>query len=410
MAGHQVHYVMIGGGLASATAAETIRKYDTSRSICIIGAEQREPYNRPPLSKEYLRGEAEPKDVVIHPTEWYAENGIELRLGSRAVRLDTASRTVGLEDGDTVSYEKLLLATGATPVVPNLPGASGPGVRLLRTWDDCDAIKSHLGKRIILIGGGYIGVEVAASFAQKGGQAVIVEHNRQLWNRFASPEFAAYLKSKLESAGVEVRLSEEVTAITDNGVVMKTGEEIAGDLVLVAVGVRPNVELAKQGALAIDEKTGGILVNEYLETTATGVWAAGDAASFYDPVLGKRWRVEHWNNAQWHGEIAGANMAGQRTAYDHVANFFSDELDIHFELFGDAEGGRGGLFHGDPASDRFDELYVNPAGQVVMVISINPPDDLFEVLEQIPRRKPMVKGCEDEVSKPEYNLKHLLAP
>ena len=409
MASHQSHYVLVGGGLASATAAETIRKHDARNPILIIGAEPHAPYNRPPLSKEYLRGEAGAGDVLVHPQAWYGQNNVRLMTSARATGLDVAGKTVTLGNGDTVAYQKLLLATGSTPKTLDIPGMNFPNVYTLRTWDDSDRIKAHLGQKIILVGGGYIGVEVAADFLQKGGRATLIEPTDHLWSKFASPQYGAFLKQKLEAVGAEVMLGDEVTEIIPTGVKTKQGHTVNGDLVLVAVGVTPTLDLAQAAGLAVDEKKNGVLVNEFLEASASDVWAAGDIAGFQDPVLGKQWRVEHWNNAFWHGEIAGANMAGQRVAYDHVANFFSDELDIHFELFGDPQGGKGGLFHGDPASNRFDELYVNEEGRVVMVISVNPPDELFETLDKIPRVRPIVKGREVEIAQPAFDLASLVA-
>lgn len=410
MAQHFARYVLIGGGLASATAAENIRKYDHEGPILIVGTEPHPPYNRPPLSKEYLRGEAKAEDVLpVQPASWYLENHVRLMTGTKAAKADTSAKTVTLDNGDTISYEKLLIATGSSPRPLNIPGADGPNVGMLRTWEDSDAIRAHLGQKIILVGGGYIGVEVAADFLTKGGQATIIEPTDHLWSKFASPEYGAFLKKKLEAAGGEIILGDEATEITLSGVKTKAGKTIDGDFVLVGVGVKPNLEFAQASGLTVDEKKNGVLVNEYLETSAPDVWAAGDIAGFQDPVLGKQWRVEHWNNAFWHGEIAGANMAGQRVAYDHVANFFSDELDIHFELFGDPQGGKGGLFHGDPASNRFDELYVDDNNEIVMVISVNPPDDLLETLEKLPRVKPPVDGLEEEIKKADFDLNLLLA-
>jgi 3-phenylpropionate/trans-cinnamate dioxygenase ferredoxin reductase subunit len=401
-------YVLVGGGLASATAAETIRKHDTSGTILLIGAEPHPPYNRPPLSKEYLRGEAGASDVLIKPEDWYKTNKIELRTGVKGTEVDTTAKTVTLENGETIGYGKLLLATGSSPKTLDVPGADGPNVHTLRTWEDSDALRSQLGRKIVLVGGGYIGVEVAADYLQKGGAATIVEPTTHLWSKFASPEYGAFLKAKLEAAGAEVILGDEVTQITAHGIVTKQGRSIDGDLVLAGVGVKPNLELPKAAGLDIDEKKNGVLVNEYLETSAPDVYAAGDIAGFQDPVLGRQWRVEHYNNAYWHGQIAGANMAGVRTAYDHVANFFSDALDIHFELFGDPQGGKGGLFHGEPGSNRFDELYLDDAGLAVMIISVNPPEHLLPTLEQIVRQHPLVRGREAEVRHAEFDLSQLL--
>lgn len=410
MTSHSARYVLVGGGLASATAAENIRKHDPDGPILIIGAEPHPPYHRPPLSKEYLRGEAKAEDVLpVQPASWYLENKVRLLTGTRARSADTAAKTVRLENGDTVTYEKLLIATGSSPRTLDIPGANGPNVRTLRTWEDSDAIRAHLGQKIILVGGGYIGVEVAADFVTKGGRATIIEPTSHLWSKFASPEYGAFLKEKLEAAGAEVILGDEVTGITPTGVTTKAGRAVDGDCVLVGIGVTPNLEFALAAGLDVDEKKNGVLVNEFLETSAPDVWAAGDMAGFQDPVLGKQWRVEHWNNAFWHGEIAGANMTGQHVPYDHVANFFSDELDIHFELFGDPQGGVGGLFHGDPDSNRFDELYLDENNEVVMVISVNPPADLYETLEKLARTKPPVDGLEDEIRHADFDLDMLLA-
>ena len=409
MTQHSARYVLIGGGLASATAAENIRKYDLKGGILIVGSEKHLPYNRPPLSKEYLRGEAKAEDVLpVQTQEWYTENAVTLLTGTKAVGVNTKAKTVTLDNGDTVSYEKLLLATGSSPKTLDVPGADGPNVHLLRTGEDSDALRAHLGQKIILVGGGYIGVEVAADFLTKGGQATIIEPTDHLWSKFASPEYGAFLKKKLETAGAEVILGDEVTEITPSGVQTKSGKTIDGDLVLVAVGVKPNLELAQAAGLDVDEKKNGVLVNEFLQASAPDVYAAGDIAGFQDPVLGKQWRVEHWNNAFWHGEIAGANMAGQKIAYDHVANFFSDELDIHFELFGDPQGGKGGLFHGAPSSNRFDELYLDDNNRIVMVISVNPPKELYNTLEKLARTRPDVDDLKEEIRSADFDLDLLL--
>lgn len=410
MTQHSARYVLIGGGLASATAAETIRQYDLKGEILIVGSEKHPPYHRPPLSKEYLRGEASAEDVLlIKPEDWYAENAVTLLTGTKATGANTKTKTITLDNGDAVSYEKLLVATGSSPKTLDIPGADGPNVRTLRTWDDSDALNAHLGQKIVLVGGGYIGVEVAADYLTKGGQATIVEPTGHLWSKFASPEYGAFLKKKMEAAGAEVILGEEVTEITPSGVKTKSGREIGGDIVLVGIGVKPNLEFAQASGLDVDEKKNGVLVNEFLQSSASDVYAAGDVAGFQDPVLGKQWRVEHWNNALWHGEIAGANMAGQKIAYDHVPNFFSDELDIHFELFGDPQGGHGGLFHGDPDSNRFDELYLDDNNRVVMVISVNPPQELYDTLGKLPRVKPDVDDLKDEIKSADFDLDLLLA-
>ncbi len=409
MAEHAFPYVLVGGGLASASAAEAIRKADANSPILIVGSEKHPPYNRPPLSKEHLRGEETNNiPLLIHPEAWYKDNNVTLFSGVTAVGGDVSQKAIVLDNGDTVRYQKLLVATGASPKPLDIPGVDSPHVHTLRTWDDSDKLHAHLGQKLILVGGGYIGVEVAAGFLMTNGQATIIEPTDHLWSKFASPEYGAFLKAKLEAAGAEIILGDEVTEIIPTGVRTKQGREITGDVVLVAVGVAPNLAFGKALGLDIDDQKNGILANEYLETSAADVYAAGDVAGFSDPILGKQWRVEHWNNALWHGEIAGANMAGGRVAYDHIPHFFSDELDIDFKLYGDPQGGKGGLFHGTVQSGRFDELYLTEDGRVAMVISVNPPDDLLPTLDALVRQKPSVRGREAEVQNARFNLQSLL--
>lgn len=410
-----MRYVLIGGGLASATAAEHIRKRDAKGEITIVGAEKHLPYHRPPLSKEYLRGEAEVKDTLVQPEEWYREQKIELLQGVRAAALDTTAKSVDLDNGRTVRGDRLLLATGAEPNRPPIPGLDLQGVHLLRTLDDSTAIRREFeggAKRALIVGGGYIGVEVAADCLQKGLSVTLVEPLPQLWGRFAGPHLAGFLADLLRSQGAELRFGEEVAALTGSGRVaggrLKSGGEIAADFALIAVGVTPRTELAQAAGLDVDPRQ-GIRVNQYLETSAPDVWAAGDATCFFDPVYNRAWHVEHWNNAFWHGEIAGANMAGERTVYDHVPNFFSDFLDNHMELFGDPQNWKRTLLIGDRAGGKFSELYLDDQDRAQMVIALNPGDDQFETLEKIARERPSLHGREAEIARPSFSLGSLVA-
>jgi len=292
-----MRYVLIGGGLASATAAEHIRKRDANGEITIIGAEKHPPYHRPPLSKEYLRGEAEVKDTLIQPEEWYREQKIEVLQGPRATALDPKARSVTLDNGRTLGGDRLLIATGAEPNRPPIPGLDLQGVHLLRTLDDSTAIRREIeggAKRAIIVGGGYIGVEVAADCLQKGVAVTLVEPLPQLWGRFAGPHLARFLADLLRSKGADLRFGEEVAALTGTGRVsgarLKSGGEVAGDFALVAVGVTPRTELAKAAGLEVDPRQ-GIRVNQYLETPAPQIWAAGDATCFFDPVYNRAWHV-----------------------------------------------------------------------------------------------------------------------
>jgi 3-phenylpropionate/trans-cinnamate dioxygenase ferredoxin reductase component len=409
-----MRYVLIGGGLASATAAEHIRQRDTSGEITIVGAEPHLPYHRPPLSKEYLRGEAEVKDTLVQPEEWYRENRIELLRGVRATALDTKAKSVTLDGGRSLPYDRALVATGAEPNRPPIPGLDLPGVHLLRSLDNSTSIRQEAatpGRRALIVGGGYIGVEVAADCLQKGLSVTLIGRDPQLWGSFAGPHLAGFLADLLRSKGGDLRLGEEVAAFTGSGRVsgatLKSGGEVAGDFAVVGVGVKPRTELAQAAGLAVDPRQ-GIRVNERMETSAPDVWAAGDATCFHDPVYNRDWHVEHWNNAFWHGEIAGANMAGERTAYDHVPNFFSEFLGNHMELFGDPQSWKRTLLVGEPGSGSFSELYLDAGDRVQMVIALNPAEDQLEALEKIARQRPQVRGREPEVTASGFSLSSLV--
>jgi len=410
-----MRYVLIGGGLAGATAAENIRKRDAAGEITLIGDEPHLPYHRPPLSKDYARGEAEVKDTLIQPEEWYVEQKIAMMRGVRATGLDTARKSVTLSDGRSVGYDRALLAPGAAPNRPPIPGLDLGGVHLLRSLDDATAIREELtpgGRKALIVGGGYIGVEIAADCLQKGVGVTLVERSQQLWGRFAGPHVAGFLAELLRSRGADLLFGEEVAALTGSGRVqglrLKSGGEAKGDFAVVGVGVTPRTELAQAAGLAVDPRQ-GIRVNEYLECSAPEVWAAGDAACFHDPVYNRDWRVEHWNNAFWHGEIAGANMAGERVAYDHVPNFFSEFLGTHMELFGDPQDWKRTLKAGDTASGSFTELYLDGNDRIQMVIAMNPGEDQPEILEKIARARPSARGREAEIERPGFNLSQLVA-
>jgi 3-phenylpropionate/trans-cinnamate dioxygenase ferredoxin reductase component len=405
-----MHYVLIGGGVASATAVEHIRKRDADGEITIVGAEPHLPYNRPPLSKEYLRGDAEAADTLVHPEAWYRGQNIQVLQAIPATSIDLGAKRVTLSNGQALSYDRLLIATGAEPNRLPIPGHDQPGVHLLRTLDDSTAIRREIergARRTLIVGGGYIGVEVAADCLQKGVAVTLVERGRQFWGRFAGPHVADFLAGLLRSHGANLRFGEEAAAFTGSGRVagarLKSGGEATGDFAVVGVGVNPRTSLAAAAGLNVDPRQ-GIHVNQYLESSTPEVWVAGDATCFFDPVYDRTWHLEHYNNAFWHGEIAGANMAGERTAYDHVPNFFSDFLGHHMELFGDTENWKRTLLVGDLPSGKFSELHLDSQDRVQMVIALNPAGDQLEVLEKIARQRPSLHGREAEIARPGYSL------
>jgi len=281
-------------------------------------------------------------------------------------------------------------------------------VQTMRFWEDSDQLQQYIAERLVIIGGGYIALEVSAGCAEKGGKPVILERGDRILSKSISPELSEWFAGKLTAAGVQLEFKAEIESITPSGVLTRSGKMIDADHVLLATGVKTNIDLAQSMGLNVDKDLEGVVVDEYLKTSAPDVWAAGDIAVFIDPVTGERRRYEHYNNALWQGECAGTNMAGNLTPYDHVANFFSYELDIQFELFGDPQAGKHAVFHGALSTNRFDELYTDEQGRVVMVVSINPPEDLYPILEKLPRQKPSIKGREAEVSKADFDLASLV--
>jgi 3-phenylpropionate/trans-cinnamate dioxygenase ferredoxin reductase subunit len=271
-----MHYILIGGGLASATAAEHIRKRDAGGEITIVGAEPHLPYLRPPLSKEYLRGDAEVKDTLIHPEEWYCDQTIRVLQGTSANALDTCAKRVTLSNGQTLIYDRALIATGAEPNRLPIPGLDLPGVHLLRTLDDSTAIRREIergAQRALIVGGGYIGVEVSADCLQKGVAVTLLQRGRQLWGRFAGPHVAGFLADLLRSKGADLRFGEEAAALTGSGRVagvrLKSGGEVAGDFAVVGVGVTPRTSLAQAAGLDVDPRQ-GIHVNPYTRDVGAG--------------------------------------------------------------------------------------------------------------------------------------------
>ena len=418
-----ISYLLVGGGLAAATAAFAIRARDKKGRIVLVCGENRLPYHRPPLSKEYLRGETEWDAVLVSPEQDYADHKIDVMQGSRATKLDLSARTITLSDGAILKFDNLCLALGASAKKPSpgdMPGSDAPNVLTLRTRTDSDKIAAYLveGKRAVLIGAGYIGMEVASDCRAKGVETTIIDTAKQPWGKFTSPEFGAFLRGYYEARGVRFFLDDGVVEIVKNengqaeSVRTKSGHEIPCDFVIAGVGSQLNLDLAKDAGLEVDEKQ-GVTVNEFLETSTPGVFVAGDIANFRDPVMDKSWHLEHWQNAEWHGQIAGANMAGEKIAYDHVPYFFSDEFDLHMTLRGDPTAGKTSFVIGDMSmkTDRFLELYLRDDGTLAMGLLISKKGDESEtadLLEALVRARVPLAPHKDALMSGQAQLAELL--
>jgi 3-phenylpropionate/trans-cinnamate dioxygenase ferredoxin reductase subunit len=335
-------YLIVGGGLAAASAIEGIRELDQEGPITLLAAERDLPYHRPPLSKSFLAGKDRVEAVRIHEAAWYPKNHVTVRLGQTAKSVHIGKQGVTLESGERVPYDRLLLATGCRARKLTAPGADTPGVLYLRTLQDCYALRKAIkpGTRVVLVGGSFIGMEVAVTARRLGAEVTVLEVGPTVYPRFSDPSLSAFFQQLLESQGITVRTGVRVArfraqdsklaaAVTDDG------EQVPADLAVVGVGAEPNTDWLATSGFSIDR--GSLIVNVRLETAAKNVWAAGDIARFPDPITKQPGRLEHWDNAQAQGKQAGRNMAGADESYTHQSAFFSDLLDVTINVLGDTD-------------------------------------------------------------------------
>jgi NADPH-dependent 2,4-dienoyl-CoA reductase/sulfur reductase-like enzyme len=370
-------FVIVGAGLAGASAAETLRSEGFDGSIDLIGAESHRPYIRPPLSKEYLSGKDELEKAFVHPEDWYATNNVNLRTGTTASSVDKAAHTVTLSDGESIHYDKLLLTTGSSPRRLPLPGTDLDGVYYLRTLDDSKALHSILeagGKRLVLIGSGWIGMEVAATAKTLGNDVTILERDPIPLAVALGDDLGQMFADVHEKQGVILRMSLTVASIVGaegrvTGVRIDGGEVVPADLVLVGIGAIPNVELAKAAGLEVDN---GIVTDQSMRTSDPDIYAAGDVANAYHPVAKMRLRSEHWANALKGGPVAAKAMLGQSVSYDEIPYFYTDQFDIGMEYsgFGPMTKGAELVYRGDPDSHEFIVFWL-AGGKVVAGMNVN---------------------------------------
>ena len=378
----QQTFVIVGGGLAGAKAAETLRAEGFDGRVVLVGAEPSRPYERPPLSKEYLRGEAGREKVYVHDEGFYADQDIDLRPGRRATSLDPSGRELALDDGERLRFDRLLLATGAEPRRLPVPGANLPGVHYLRSVEDSDALRARLdaGGRAVVVGAGWIGCEVAASARQRGLEVTVVEPLSLPLERVLGPEMGAFFRDVHADHGVEMLLGTGVEAFEGGEAVERVrtsdGRELACDFVVVGVGVAPRTELAEQAQISVDD---GVLADELLRTSVPEILAAGDVANHRHPMLG-RVRVEHWFNALEQGPAAARTMLGGSEPYDRLPYFFSDQYDVGMEYAGLAAERDRVVVRGDVGAREFIAFWLRE-NRVVAGMNVN----VWDVTDTIQR-------------------------
>jgi 3-phenylpropionate/trans-cinnamate dioxygenase ferredoxin reductase subunit len=387
-------FAIVGGGLAGAKAAEALRDKDFDGHIVLFAAEEHLPYERPPLSKEYLAGKKELAEFTPASSSWYRDHHIELQLGTAVSAIDPANHTLSLPDGSTVRYDKLLLATGSAPRKPPIPGADADGVHYLRTIDQADALNSALveGSSLAVVGGGWIGLEVAAGARDRGVNVTVVEMAELPLMAALGRELGEVFATLHREHGVDLRLGASVQEITTSdgkatGLKLGDGSAVDADAVLVAVGAAPDTALADYAGLALGD--GGVLVDSSLRTSDPDIFAVGDIAAAEHPLFGTRIRTEHWANALKQPAIAVAGMLGKRAEYDELPYFFTDQYDLGMEYVGHAPHYERVVFRGDVAKREFTAFWLDGDDRVLAGMNVNIWEGLDDIKSQIRSRKPL---------------------
>jgi 3-phenylpropionate/trans-cinnamate dioxygenase ferredoxin reductase subunit len=401
-------FVIVGGGLAGAKAAETLREEGFDGAITLIGDESERPYERPPLSKEYLRGEADGKPYV-HPEDFYEENDIELLTGAAVTAIDPSASELVLGQEKRLAYERLLLATGAEPRRIDVQGSDLDGIFYLRNISDSEAIATAIesAERIVVVGSGWIGAEIAASARTKGCEVTMIEMASLPLERVLGPKLGQFYLDVHRDHGTEFLPETTVDRFEGDGrverVLTRDGAVVEAQAVVVGVGVAPRTQLGEAAGIRTDN---GILVSETLETSAPGVFAAGDIANALNPFYGRRLRVEHWANALAQGPAAARAMLGSKAAFDEIPYFFSDQYDVGMEYSGNASAEDEVVIRGDLEAREFIAFWLGE-GRVVAGMNVNVWDVSDPIRDLIRSREPVDV---DRLRDPDVPLSDLIAP
>ena len=371
----------MGAGQAAGQAAASLRQLGSTEQIAIIGQEPHIPYQRPPLSKQYLVGTHELNRVTLRPEKFYADRDIECRTGCRVTRIDSDHNAIELDDGETMTWDTLVLATGTSPRKLDVNGHDLDGVHYLRTIADCDAIRADLESqsKVAIIGGGYIGLEVAASCRELGHDVLVVEMEDRVLKRVTTPVLSTFFADFHRDRDVEIRTNTRVLSInggSDNrvsGIELQDGSSVACDVVIIGVGVLPNVELAEDAGLPCDN---GIVVDEYCRTDNPNIYAIGDCTNHPNPILGRRLRLECVPNAMDQARNAATNIVGREQSYEAVPWFWSDQYDMKFQMAGFSDESLDAVVRGEIGDPSFCVFYLDN-GTVSAADAVNSPGEFL---------------------------------
>ncbi|OSC39774.1 NAD(P)/FAD-dependent oxidoreductase [Mycobacterium decipiens] len=387
-------FVIVGGGLAGAKAVEALRDSNFDGRIILFADEEHLPYERPPLSKEFLAGKKSLSDFTVQTSDWYHDHDVDVRLGVKVSSVDPSAHTVRLPGDTQVHYDKLLLATGSASRRPAIPGSDAAGVHYLRSYQDAEVLNSVLvqGSSIAVVGAGWIGLEVAAGARRRGVDVTVVEIAEQPLLAAVGEEVGKVFADLHRDHGVDLRLRAQVEEITRadgkaTGLKMRDGSTVAADAVLVAVGAKPNVELAERAGLSMGD--GGVLVDATLRTSDPDIYAVGDIAAAEHPLFGSRIRTEHWANALKQPAVAAAGMLGRPGEYAELPYFFTDQYDLGMEYVGHAPSFDRVVFRGDVAGREFVAFWLDDDSRVLAGMNVNIWDVLDDVKDLIRSGNPV---------------------
>jgi 3-phenylpropionate/trans-cinnamate dioxygenase ferredoxin reductase subunit len=409
VADREVDFLIVGGGMAGASCASELRKEGSDGRILLVGREPEPPYERPPLSKEYLRGAASRADAYVNEPDWYEENSVDLLTGKNVMSIDAEAKTAKIQGGEEVAFGQALLATGSNVNILRLEGAENEGIHYLRAYGNADAIRADAkaAERVVLVGGSYIAAEVAASLADPGTACTMVAVEEVALSRTFGADAGRFFQEGLEEHGVTFVGGESVSAFEGDGrvssVLAESGRSFDCDLVVVGAGVKPDTMLAQRAGLEVDD---GIVCDSKLRTSMPGIYAAGDVCSYDSVVHGRRIRVEHWDVAMQQGMHAARNMLGADADYDVVPYFFSDLADwASLEYVGPASDWDQEVWRGSRADGEFSVWYLK-GGKVAGCLSVGRSEDLAEA-RRLLAEEVDVAGATDRIADPDASLSDL---